>query len=42
MKTQFGDHVSVALDGAVAVVTLNRPVPSPSEENRTMRTAAVT
>ena len=25
MKTQFGDHVSVALDGNVAVVTLNRP-----------------
>jgi len=25
MKSNFGDHVSVALDGNVAVVTLNRP-----------------
>lgn len=25
MKTQYGDHVSVALNGNVAVVTLNRP-----------------
>ena len=25
MKTQFGDHVSVAVDGHVAVVTLDRP-----------------
>ena len=25
MKSAYGDHVSVALDGNVAVVTLNRP-----------------